>query len=170
VKRAFVVVAVLLTGSAWIYWQRTPEIVLPADGLPLPATTTLPPRSSSVADSPPAVPTPAPPTPLLEGDSAHQLLSDAVATLDAAQLPLLARYLSHPDASLRDAAREAIVQLGEPAGVALLQAAAGRAEDPEEARELRKSADFLALPSWSERRRQEARTPTPSGTRAPESP
>ncbi len=73
-------------------------------------------------------------------------LQALAATHDEGALPALAVYLEHEDAGVREAAREAVVQLGASAGAARLRAAADAAKDPREALELLDAADFLDLP------------------------
>lgn len=81
---------------------------------------------------------------------AHQAERDAiqalVTTYDAARIPEIARYLSHEDATVRDAARLGLVQLGHRDAIPFLQAALKRAT-PEESEKLRNDIEFLSLPA-----------------------
>ena len=78
-------------------------------------------------------------------------IQDLVVTYEAASVPALARFLSSQDPEIRNAARDGLIQLGERAAIPFLQEAARRAA-PEEAQALREAAEFLALPTWTERR------------------
>ncbi len=73
-------------------------------------------------------------------------IEDAYTTYDPAALPVLARFLAHPDLEIRTFARDAIVQVGHADGAALLRAAAREARDPRESVALLDAADFLELP------------------------
>ncbi len=129
---------------------------------PLPGAT--PPALASAPPTPPAFastnaeteaanasPPPPPAAPLPNGDAAEEAIHELAITYDAASIPALARYLDHPDPEIRAAAREGFIALGERAAIPVLRAAAERAS-AEEATLLREAADFLALPTWSERR------------------
>ena len=154
-KRGLIGAAILLV-SGLLYW-RLVHIPSPAkEEFTVPTGKSITQAEGSPTLSPALITSGAPSitaTPVLQGDEAITFLTDAVATFDAAQLPFLARYLAHPDPEIRASARDAIVQLGEPGGVELLKAAAAQTKDLEEAAELRKAADLLALPSWTEQRR-----------------
>lgn len=121
---------------------------------PAPAGETAPAASAaSSGTEPPAVAAAPAAPPLLDGEAAQEAITDLAVTYDAASVPALARYLAHSDAEVRSAAREGLVQLGERAAIPFLEAAAKSASDAEEARALREAAEFLALPTWSEHRR-----------------
>lgn len=75
-------------------------------------------------------------------------ISRLASTYDAKQIPAIAAYLGHKDATVRDAARLGLVQLGEEKAVPILKEAAKKAATPEEATLLNESAEFLALPSF----------------------
>ena len=80
----------------------------------------------------------------------HQAERDAVqalvTTYDAARIPEIARYLSHEDATVRDAARLGLVQLGHRDAIPFLKVALKRAT-VEESEQLRNDIDFLSLPA-----------------------
>ncbi len=92
--------------------------------------------------------------PLLSGEAALEAISDLAATYDAASVPALARYLKHQNPDIRSAARDGLINLGERAAIPFLQEAAKTAA-AEEANALREAAEFLALPTWTERREAE---------------
>ena len=81
---------------------------------------------------------------------AHQAERDAVqalvTTYDAAKIPEIARYLGHEDATVRDAARQGLVQLGHRDAIPFLQSALKHAT-VEEAEKLRGDIEFLSLPA-----------------------
>ncbi len=88
------------------------------------------------------------------GEAAHQMIETLTVTYDAASVPSLARFLAHTDPEIRAAAREGLVQLGERAAIPFLEEAAKTAPG-DEAVALREAAEFLALPTWTERRAAE---------------
>jgi hypothetical protein len=61
-------------------------------------------------------------------------------------LPVLARFLAHPDREIRTFARDAIVQVGHADGATLLRGAARESRDPRESVALLDAAEFLELP------------------------
>jgi hypothetical protein len=72
-----------------------------------------------------------------------------VVTYEASALPVIARYLTHADPALREAAREGMLQMGLQEASPLLREAAGKVQDPREAIALLDAADFLELPTLS---------------------
>lgn len=82
----------------------------------------------------------------------HQKEREAVyelaSTYDAKNVPAIATYLSHQDSTVRAAARQSLVQIGDEKAIPYLKEAADKATDPEEKRGLQESAEFLALPSF----------------------
>ncbi|MGC4015939.1 MAG: hypothetical protein QM755_15650 [Luteolibacter sp.] len=85
-----------------------------------------------------------------EREDAMQQIGDAVITYEAAAVKVIAPFLTSPDRELRSAAREGLIQLGEPDGIAALRLAATLMSDSAETNACREAADFLELPSWSE--------------------
>ncbi|MFD0895834.1 hypothetical protein KBB96_07795 [Luteolibacter ambystomatis] len=77
-------------------------------------------------------------------------IDEAVKSYEPAAVKAIAPYLTSTDRDLRSAAREGLIQLGEPDGIAVLRLAATRMSDPAETNACREAADFLELPSWSE--------------------
>jgi len=77
-------------------------------------------------------------------------IDEAVQTYEASAVKAITPYLTSVDRDLRSAAREGLIQLGEPDGIAALRLAATRMSDPAETNACREAADFLELPSWSE--------------------
>jgi len=138
--------ALALALVCWIGWHAVSPTTSP---ISTPSPTPAVARQTTLAPTPPtSISSPTAPA-LLQGDAARNLINDAWAEYDPAQVPVLSRYLAHPDPEIRAAAREGLVQLGEPAGIPVLEAAARNATDPEESHALRKAAEFLALPAWS---------------------
>lgn len=109
------------------------------------------------AQAPAPAPGAAPRAPLLQGEAAHEAITDLVVTYEPAAVPGIARYLAHSDPELRAAARDGLIQLGERAAIPFLEAAAKTAP-AEEAVALREAAEFLALPTWSEHRSKQGAT------------
>lgn len=67
-------------------------------------------------------------------------------TYDARNIPVIAPSLSHSEATVREAARQALVQIGDPSAVPYLKRAKDAARDPAEAETLQETIDFLSLP------------------------
>ena len=107
------------------------------------------PAASNSSDKTPSLP-PEPET-TASREQTLETIQDLAVTYDAASVPALARFLSNRDAEIRAAARDGLIQLGERAAIPYLQEAARKAA-PEEAQALREAAEFLALPTWTERR------------------
>ncbi len=76
-------------------------------------------------------------------------IEELAITYDAASIPALAGFLTHPDARVREAAREGLVTLGEAAAIPHLKTAAQHAK-ADEAKLLEDAAEFLALPTITE--------------------
>ncbi len=144
--------------------EGRPQAEAPAPGVPprasgpqLPDAAAPAPKPADTAGTPtgPAVPLAneaAPPAETASGrEQTLEAIQELVVTYDAASVPALARFLSSQDAEIRNAAREGLIQLGERAAIPYLEEAARRAA-PEEAQALREAAEFLALPTWTERR------------------
>jgi hypothetical protein len=97
-------------------------------------------------------PNSSPPVPLVDESSRERILTElqeAATTYDAAYLPKIQPYLSHPDAELRTAAVNAVITLGDSAGAPLLRAASSLIKDPREAVALLDAAEYMELPSGS---------------------
>lgn len=71
-------------------------------------------------------------------------------TYDTKNIPKIADSLSHADASVRDTARQALVQIGDGAAIPYLRAASKTAREPEEIESLNEAIQFLSLPHISE--------------------
>ncbi len=65
-------------------------------------------------------------------------------------LPLIVRELDHPDAEVRHAAVEALIQYGNRDAIPILRQRAELVSDPKEKAELLAAADYIALPSLTE--------------------
>lgn len=165
----------LLAALAVVFLRTTDVSPKPATPPPVPASA----RPVASAPAPPAVgkspeareaaaEIPAPPaeTALLSGASALETISDLSSTYDAASVPALARYLGHGDPEIRAAARDGLINLGERAAIPFLEAAAKKAEAAE-AKELLEAAEFLALPTWTERRAAERQAKAKAASPAP---
>ena len=112
--------------------------------LPAPAGT-----PSQPAPAPTASPVFAAPLPAATPDK-ETILSNLVqysSSYQATALPLIAPYLSSSDPEIEEAAVNAIVVIGSPAGAPLLRQAAGAMKDPHDAAALLDKADYLELPS-----------------------
>ena len=131
----------------------------PASSAPAPSTSRAPGTPSGAPPSAPsptssASPRPTPPAPASSGGAGAPAsgkdiarIESLVAAGEAASLPSLAAYLTHSDPSLREAAREGMLQMGLAEAAPLLRAAADKLKDPREAIALLDAADFLSLPA-----------------------
>jgi len=79
-----------------------------------------------------------------------QQIDEAVSTYRPEAVKTIGALLNDPDPGIRSAARDGLIQLGEPDGIQALRVAAAHLSDPAEARACREAADYLGLPSWSE--------------------
>lgn len=83
----------------------------------------------------------------------HQAERDAIQTLastyDTANVPKIAPYLTHADASVRLAARMGLIQVGDASAVPYLRSALAAATDDEERAALEETIEFLSLPASS---------------------
>jgi hypothetical protein len=82
-----------------------------------------------------------------EKDQIINKVRDASTTYDAASLPIIEPYLYSPDPEVRGEAVNAIVNLGDKAGAALLRKYAEKESNLERKLEILKLADWLELPS-----------------------
>jgi hypothetical protein len=99
------------------------------------------PSPKSLPDLPPSSPT------ISEKNQIIDKVRDASTTYDAASLPIIEPYLYSPDPEVRGEAVNAIVNLGDKAGAALLRKYAEKESDLERKLEILKLADWLELPS-----------------------
>jgi len=90
-----------------------------------------------------------------EAASAH--LDEAQTAIDAAVVAyspdgvkVIRPWLLDADPKVRMAARDGLVQLGEPDAIPVLRDAAGKLKDHSEIAAFHEAADLLALPAWSE--------------------
>jgi hypothetical protein len=89
---------------------------------------------------------------LADKESADEIISrlqEASFTYDAAALKDIQPHLVSSDPAVRQAALDAVVTLGDPAGAKVLREAAGKTRNAAEAAELRAKADYLELPPAS---------------------
>ncbi len=71
------------------------------------------------------------------------------------QIPVISRYLVHPDQEVRTAALNGLIVLGERAAANNLREAAKQLEDPREAVTYLDAADYLELPSYRFNKRED---------------
>jgi hypothetical protein len=71
-----------------------------------------------------------------------------VTTYDPSRIPEIARYLGHQDPTVREAARQGLLQLGHSDAIPYLKAALKHASS-EESEKLRADIEFLSLPAAS---------------------
>ncbi len=90
------------------------------------------------------------PPPIL-GDSSEVVdkLTEAGASYDPAQLPLITPYLSSQHQQIREAALNAVILIGDPSASASLREVAKSLEDPREAVLYLEKADYLELPPFT---------------------
>jgi hypothetical protein len=69
-------------------------------------------------------------------------------TYDVKNIPLIAPSLKHADSTVRDAARQALIQMGDAAAIPFLENAARSTRDATEAEALRQVIEFLSLPRF----------------------
>ena len=79
-------------------------------------------------------------------DQVRARIEYASSMYDPAYLPIIAPYLAHHDAEVRDAAINGVVNLGDKAGAAFLRQAAKSSQVAEERDRMLKMADWLELP------------------------
>lgn len=75
-------------------------------------------------------------------------LVNLAASQDAGNIPVIANSLRHADAIVREAARQALIQMGNSAAIPHLQKAEAAAKDATEAELLREAIEFLSLPNF----------------------
>jgi HEAT repeat protein len=71
-------------------------------------------------------------------------------TYDPKNIATIAESLNHADATVREAARQALIQIGDPAAIPHLRAASKSARVPEEAQSIKEIIEFLSLPHISD--------------------
>jgi hypothetical protein len=82
--------------------------------------------------------------------AAAAVIHQAMTTYSPSGVHPIRPFLTDPDPAIRQAARDGMVQLGEPDAIPHLRAAAAKLADPAEIASLHEAADLLALPAWSE--------------------
>jgi hypothetical protein len=70
-----------------------------------------------------------------------------VTLYDKEGLKIVSGHLKDADPTVREAAREGLIQLGDSDAIPLLERAAAENPNPEEANKLKEAAEFLRLPS-----------------------
>lgn len=83
-------------------------------------------------------------------DEAQAVISAAVVTYSPEGVKTIRPWLLDADPEVRMAARDGMVQLGEPDAIPFLRDAAGKLKDHSEIAAFHEAADLLALPAWSE--------------------
>lgn len=101
-------------------------------------------RPRSESDSAVAVD---PATLLAEREAAIEKMDDASTSYDPAQLPIIQPYLESSDPKLREAAIDAMINLGDAAAAPMLRDAAAKLKSDLEAKKMNEAADYLELPS-----------------------
>lgn len=81
-----------------------------------------------------------------ERRAAFDILDEASTTYDAAQLPVIDKYLYHKDPAIRKAAKDAMIVLGDSGAGKLLRDAAEAANSEEEKKAMLAAADYAELP------------------------
>lgn len=84
-----------------------------------------------------------------EREDSLVILDQAATTYDAAQLPVIDKYLYHKDPAIRKAAMDAMIVLGDHGAGKLLRDAAQSAASEEEKKALLAAADYAELPPVS---------------------
>ena len=135
-----------------------PEVTAPA------ITNTL---GSDAVPSPPNAPAPFVAV-AMTNDVIFNVIQEASTSYNAKELPKIQPYLTHPDAEIREAAINGIINLGDAAGSPLLRAAAKNTTDSKEAVKMLQAADYLELPSGSLRGRGGKRKARAQVSRDPE--
>ncbi len=69
-------------------------------------------------------------------------------TYDSKNIPLIAPSLKHPDSTVREAARQALAQMGDAAAVPYLREALKNTRDSEERELIQEIIEFLSLPRF----------------------
>ena len=176
--RPKIVVTVLLIGLAGLgvlFFLKPPAkhaetvtaaIAQPSIAAPQtkPATPKSPPPAASVTMAPPAPPAKAaaPATADVSGPDAEHLqaqidrLEELESNDDDASLQAILKELTNTNPIIRHVAIEATIQFGGHTAVPILQGLAARTWDPQEKKELLDAAEFLALPTLSEVRAENA--------------
>jgi hypothetical protein len=173
-SRLVLLIAALLALPLALLWLLAPEpsslpesadtVSAPTPNLPTPAVTPAPPPPSeppALAETAPAEPTVPQASPPLRGPLRiragepipelfpHQAERDAIqrlaSTYDPARIPEIAAYLSHADATVREAARNGLIQLGDAAAIPHLRRA--RAETEAEKSLIFDAINYLSLPT-----------------------
>jgi len=92
-------------------------------------------------------------------DSANATILDSIheasIQYEPEQIPVISRYLVHPDQEVRTAALNGLIVLGERAAANNLREAAKQLEDPREAVTYLDAADYLELPSYRFNKRED---------------
>ena len=83
-------------------------------------------------------------------DEAQAVIDAAVVTYAPEGVKMIRPWLLDADPQVRMAARDGMVQLGEPDAIPLLRDAAGKLKEHSEIAAFHEAADLLALPAWSE--------------------
>ncbi|QJE95410.1 HEAT repeat domain-containing protein [Luteolibacter luteus] len=83
-------------------------------------------------------------------DEAQAAIDAAVITYSPEGVKQIRPWLLDADPEVRMAARDGMVQLGEPDAIPLLRDAAGKLKEHSEIAAFHEAADLLALPAWSE--------------------
>jgi hypothetical protein len=163
--RSFTALIIVSGLFCWLLLRPEKIAITEASGTPV---TTTPHRNEGLAVTGKAESgNHAAPVQLLHGGAAIEFINDSTESSDTLAVQAIVPYLTHAEQAVRFAAKERLLQLGLAEAVEPLQSAAAKTTDPEEAAELRKAADFLALPSWSSQRAQPPVKPDAPSARLP---
>lgn len=83
-------------------------------------------------------------------EEAVAVIQQAMTTYAPSGVQPIRPFLTDPDPAIRQAARDGLVQLGEPDAIPHLRAAAATLQDPGEIASFQEAAELLALPAWSD--------------------
>ena len=83
-------------------------------------------------------------------------------TYDSKNIPLIAPSLKHPDSTVREAARQALAQMGDAAAVPYLREALKNTRDSDERKLIQEIIEFLSLPRFMDAVASNADAPAPN--------
>jgi HEAT repeat protein len=92
----------------------------------------------------------------------RERLLGLASTYDVKNIPLIAPALKHADSTVRDAARQALIQMGDAAAIPFLEEAVRSTRDATEVEALRQIIEFLSLPRFMDVVTMGANPPAPT--------
>jgi len=132
----------------------SPPVTLATKPSAAPAPTDAPPPETAKTDTRPrpasriAIKAGKPIPVIFPNQEERDRLMALAADYDPKQIPVIAPSLKHSDPTVREAARQALVQIADRAAIPFLEEAAKATRDPEEAQALREIIEFLSLPRF----------------------